>query len=68
MVFLFSDGQIVMESFLEDINNILNSGEVPNLFDLAEQEEIVGELRGEAKEVGRENRDEILAWFVFRCR
>ena len=57
-----------MESFLEDINNILNSGEVPNLFDLAEQEEIVGELRGEAKEVGRENRDEILAWFVIRCR
>jgi dynein heavy chain len=27
MTFLFSDTQIVMESFLEDINNILNSGE-----------------------------------------
>ena len=27
-VFLFSDTQIVVEEFLEDINNILNSGEV----------------------------------------
>ena len=30
-IFLFDDTQIVMETFLEDINNILNSAEVPNL-------------------------------------
>lgn len=27
VVFLFSDTQIVQEGFLEDINNMLNSGE-----------------------------------------
>ena len=28
MVFLFTDTQIVQEEFLEDINNILNSGKI----------------------------------------
>jgi dynein heavy chain len=32
VVFLFSDTQIKSESFLEDINNILNSGDVPNIY------------------------------------
>merc|ERR550534_2733601 len=31
-LFLFNDTQILNETFLEDINNLLNAGEVPNLF------------------------------------
>lgn len=31
-VFLVSDAQIVDERFLEDINNLLNIGEIPNLY------------------------------------
>lgn len=32
IVFLFSDNHILQENFLEDVNNLLNSGEVPNLY------------------------------------
>lgn len=38
--FLFVDTQIADESFLEDINNILSSGEVPNLYKADEFEEV----------------------------
>ncbi|KAL8008233.1 putative dynein heavy chain region D6 P-loop domain, dynein heavy chain, domain-2 [Plasmopara halstedii] len=39
VVFLFSDTQIKYDGFVEDINNMLNSGEIPNLF---MYDEIVG--------------------------
>ena len=32
IVFAFSDTQIILEAFLEDINNILNNGKIPNLY------------------------------------
>ena len=42
-VFLLSDTQKINEAFLEDVNGILNSGDVPNLFDADELEKIIGE-------------------------
>ena len=52
LVFLFADTQIVKESFLEDINNILNSGEVPNLFDDNELNSITAAMRPIAQAAG----------------
>lgn len=51
-VFLFSDSQIKEESFLEDINNILSSGVVPNLFPDDLMPPIYEAMRLEAKRAG----------------
>ncbi|KAI3384925.1 hypothetical protein SNEBB_000114 [Seison nebaliae] len=69
-VFIFTDTQIVCEEFLEDINNMLNSGEVPNLFPNDEYEKIVNSCRGAAKEIGivENDRDGIFQFFINRVR
>ncbi|XP_043266980.1 dynein axonemal heavy chain 6 [Venturia canescens] len=68
--FLFTDTQIVMEEFLEDINNTLNSGEVPNLFEADELEKAIIATRPAAKGAGiaEENRDGIYDFFIGRVR
>ncbi|XP_029013318.1 dynein axonemal heavy chain 6 isoform X2 [Betta splendens] len=70
MVFLFTDTQIVVEEFLEDINNMLNSGEVPNLFEKDELEQVLAATRLKAKEAGvnEDNRDEVFQYFISRVR
>ena len=45
VTFLFSDTQIVKESFLEDLNNILNTGEVPNIWGPEDYDQILNEMR-----------------------
>ena len=40
-MFLITDTQIKEESFLEDVDGLLNDGEVPNLFALDEKQEII---------------------------
>ncbi|CAN0424908.1 unnamed protein product, partial [Phaeothamnion confervicola] len=40
VVFLFNDTQIVDEGMLEDVNNVLNSGDVPNLYGAEELDRI----------------------------
>ncbi|XP_074520194.1 dynein axonemal heavy chain 6 [Halichoeres trimaculatus] len=69
-VFLFTDNQIVVEEFLEDINNMLNSGEVPSLFEKDELEQVLAATRPKAKEAGisEENRDEVFQYFISRVR
>ncbi|KAJ3216110.1 Dynein heavy chain 6, axonemal [Dinochytrium kinnereticum] len=68
-VFLISDTQIKTEVFLEDINNILNSGEVPSLFEFDEREKILGDLRSLARDRGLpEDRDSMYQFFINRVR
>ncbi|EDO31800.1 predicted protein [Nematostella vectensis] len=69
-VFLFTDTQIVVEEFLEDINNILNSGEVPNLFEPEEYEAVLNGTRPLAKEAGipEGDRDGVFDYFISRVR
>ncbi|NXG19392.1 DYH7 protein, partial [Grallaria varia] len=44
-VFLITDAQIKEESFLEDVDSVLNTGEVPNLFAADEKQEITEGVR-----------------------
>ncbi|XP_078046876.1 dynein axonemal heavy chain 7-like [Augochlora pura] len=44
-VFLFMDTQVREETFLEDISNLLNSGEVPNIFAADELTDICEKMR-----------------------
>jgi len=69
-VFLFADTQVVNEGFVEDINNILNTGEVPNLFTAEDQTDIVESVRPVAEKSGIElnTQSEAMQYFVKRCR
>lgn len=49
-VFLFNDNQIKHESFVEDINMILNTGDVPNLYPADEKAEILEKMQAAARE------------------
>lgn len=50
-VFIFGDHQIKDESFIEDINMILNTADVPNLYAIDEKAEILEKMMNVAREV-----------------
>ena len=73
-VFLFSDNDIVNEAFIEDINNILSVGEIPNLFS---KEDLQGMRDKLKKELIRERNltkdarlpdDELFAYFFSKMQ
>ncbi|XP_057653134.1 dynein axonemal heavy chain 3 [Diorhabda carinulata] len=53
ILFLFADTQVADESFVEDINTILNTGDVPNLYAPDEKADILEKMQGVLKESGR---------------
>ncbi|POM79825.1 Dynein heavy chain [Phytophthora palmivora] len=73
LVFLFSDTQIKYDGFVEDINNMLNSGEIPNLFPYDERVGICEAVRPHVKEkfgktVGDNmNQTQLYAFFLQRA-
>ena len=66
---LLTDTQIVKESFLEDINNLLNTGDVPNLFLPEDYDKIITSVRPIVVELKRvDTQDNILLTFTERVR
>ncbi|KAL0484096.1 dynein heavy chain, partial [Acrasis kona] len=70
VVFLFSDTQIVDDSFLEDINSMLSSGQVPNMFEPEELTNIHDGCRKDARDAGYndEIKEEVYQFFIERVR
>lgn len=71
-VFLFSDTQITNEAFVEDINNILNNGEIPNLYVAIEDQTIIiegmREVNKNLPQYKTMNEPEIMADFITRAK
>ncbi|MBN3302923.1 DYH6 protein, partial [Amia calva] len=67
-VLLITDSDIVEDSFLEDINCIVNSGEVPGLFDNEEIDGIAVQLNTVAEGSVNDSREELYAFFLKQVR
>uniref|UniRef100_A0A8C9DGR4 Dynein axonemal heavy chain 1 n=1 Tax=Prolemur simus TaxID=1328070 RepID=A0A8C9DGR4_PROSS len=69
VTFLFSDTQIKNESFLEDINNVLNSGDIPNIYTADEQDQIMNTMRPYIQEQGLQpTKANLMAAYTGRVR
>jgi dynein heavy chain len=69
--FLFTDTQIKEEGFMEDLNNLLNTGEIPNIFPADEKADACEDVRGPAKEQERcldGTPAQLFAFFLERVR
>ena len=60
-VFLFSDNQIKEESFVEDINMILNTGDVPNIFPADEKADVIEKMQTVARVEVSKNRKRVMS-------
>jgi dynein heavy chain len=68
-VFLFCDTQIFTEACLEDINNILNGGDVPNIYTNEEMDRILNGMRPLALDLAIvPTRENLFALYITRVR
>ncbi|XP_072239156.1 dynein axonemal heavy chain 1 [Leuresthes tenuis] len=69
ITFLFADPQVKKESFLEDINYVLKSGDIPNLYAADEQECILTKMRPVVRDRGQlPTKENLMAAFIRRVR
>ncbi|XP_010014835.1 PREDICTED: dynein heavy chain 1, axonemal, partial [Nestor notabilis] len=67
--FLFVDTQIKNESFLEDVNNLLNSGDIPNIYSLDDQEQIMTAMKPVVRDLGQQpTKANLMAAYTGRVR
>ncbi|KAJ8246378.1 hypothetical protein GJAV_G00267070 [Gymnothorax javanicus] len=68
-VFLMTDAQVADEKFLVLVNDLLASGEIPDLFPDDEVENIIGSVRNEVKGLGlMDTRENCWKFFIDRVR
>ncbi|XP_061247082.1 dynein axonemal heavy chain 9 isoform X2 [Bos javanicus] len=68
-VFLMTDAQVADEKFLVFINDLLASGEIPDLYSDDEVENIISNVRNEVKSQGLvDNRENCWKFFIERVR
>ncbi|KAM4031554.1 dynein axonemal heavy chain 9 isoform 1-T1 [Anomaloglossus baeobatrachus] len=68
-VFLMTDAQVADEKFLVLVNDLLASGEIPDLFPDDEVENIIGSVRNEVKSQGLlDTRENCWKFFIDRVR
>ncbi|KAF3833726.1 hypothetical protein F7725_024930 [Dissostichus mawsoni] len=68
LVFLFNDSQIKDEAMLEDIDMLLNTGDVPNMFAADERAEIIDKAQGIARLEGKKIDATPLSMVVEMCK
>jgi dynein heavy chain len=68
VVFLLSDAQIKTEAFVEDVNNLLNAGEVPCMFTPDERAALIETIRPAGNAAGFESPLELWGFFTRRCK
>jgi dynein heavy chain len=67
-VFMFTDGHVAQEGFLELINNMLTSGQVPALYQDDEKDAVLACVRDEATKLGLLKTREVLwKFFITKC-
>ena len=69
LAFAMTDTQIIAESFLEDINNLLNTGEIPNLMLPEDRDKIINGVRPVVIEMKKVDSIEVInQTFIQRVR